>query len=110
MDPLCQLGAILHMVENRFLHVAELQRMEAKLKFSNNVVTSEGPCDFKSAPVMATDLRASASLVLAALAAEGTTIIDRIYHIDRGYEFLEEKLKKLGANVRRIRDPNSVIA
>ncbi len=90
--------------ENRLLHVAELQRMGAKMTTQGNTVICEGGSKLKAAPVMATDLRASASLLLAALAADGTTIIDRIYHIDRGYEFLEEKLGYLGASIKRVRE------
>ncbi len=88
--------------ENRFQHALELQRMGANLSIQGNTVISRGVEKLRGAPVMATDLRASASLVLAGLAAEGTTIVDRIYHIDRGYECLEEKLAQLGANIRRL--------
>ncbi|MDQ7073440.1 MAG: UDP-N-acetylglucosamine 1-carboxyvinyltransferase [Gammaproteobacteria bacterium] len=88
--------------ENRFMHVQELQRMGADLQVEGNTVVSTGQEKLAGAPVMATDLRASASLVLAALVAEGDTIVERIYHIDRGYECIEEKLQQLGANIRRI--------
>ena len=90
--------------ENRFMHVQELARMGAKIKLqrNNSVARVEGARQLKGAPVMATDLRASACLVIAGLAAEGTTIIDRIYHLDRGYAALEHKLEKLGATVKRV--------
>lgn len=88
--------------ENRFMHVQELQRMGAELQVEGNTVVSSGQQKLAGAPVMATDLRASASLVLAALVAEGDTVVERIYHIDRGYECIEEKLQQLGANIRRV--------
>ena len=88
--------------ENRFTHALELQRMGADLSVEGNTVISRSVTDLTGAPVMATDLRASASLVLAGLAATGRTIIDRIYHIDRGYERIEEKLSQLGARIRRL--------
>ena len=88
--------------ENRFMHVAELNRMGAKISINGNKVSVEGNTDFASAELMATDLRASVSLILAALAAEGKSTINRIYHLDRGYENLEKKLKKVGAKIRRI--------
>jgi UDP-N-acetylglucosamine 1-carboxyvinyltransferase len=88
--------------ENRFMHVQEMQRMGALLKIEGNTVVSSGQETLTAAPVMATDLRASACLVLAALVAEGETIVDRIYHIDRGYECIEEKLQQLGAVIRRV--------
>lgn len=87
--------------ENRFMHVHELQRMGAKLRLEGNTAICEGVDGLHGAPVMATDLRASAGLVLAALVATGETIIDRIYHIDRGYERIEEKLSILGADIVR---------
>lgn len=90
--------------ENRFMHVHELQRMGARLKLEGNTTITNGVDKLTCAPVMATDLRASASLVLAGLVAEGETIVDRIYHIDRGYETIEEKLSQLGADIRRIPD------
>ncbi|MCW5590310.1 MAG: UDP-N-acetylglucosamine 1-carboxyvinyltransferase [Legionellales bacterium] len=88
--------------ENRFMHVQELRRMGADIQVQGNSAFCHGVEYLTGAPVMATDLRASASLVLAGLAARGTTIVDRIYHIDRGYECIEEKLSQLGANIRRI--------
>lgn len=88
--------------ENRFMHVHELQRMGADLRLEGNTAISNGVDKLTCAPVMATDLRASASLVLAGLVAEGETIVDRIYHIDRGYETIEEKLAQLGANIKRL--------
>lgn len=87
--------------ENRFMHVAELTRMGAEIELSGNCATIRGGKRLSGATVMASDLRASACLVLAALAAEGTTVIDRVYHLDRGYERLEEKLAGVGAAVRR---------
>ena len=87
--------------ENRFMHVQELQRMGADINVEGNAALVKGIAKLEGANVMATDLRASASLVLAGLVAQGETVIDRIYHLDRGYELLEEKLTKLGANVRR---------
>ncbi len=87
--------------ENRFMHVLELQRLGANIKIEGNSAVVEGVEKLIGAKVMATDLRASASLVIAGLAAENTTEIYRIYHLDRGYERLEEKLKKLGADIRR---------
>jgi UDP-N-acetylglucosamine 1-carboxyvinyltransferase len=88
--------------ENRFMHALELQRMGANIKLEGNTAICTGVEALHGAPVMATDLRASASLVLAGLAAEGDTIIDRIYHIDRGYESIEEKFRQLGAKIKRI--------
>jgi UDP-N-acetylglucosamine 1-carboxyvinyltransferase len=88
--------------ENRFMHVQEMQRMGANLQIEGNTVFSNGEEGLTAAPVMATDLRASASLVLAALVAEGETMVERIYHIDRGYECIEEKLQQLGAKIRRV--------
>jgi len=88
--------------ENRFMHIQELRRMGANIRLQGNVAISEGIERLTAAPVMATDLRASASLVLAGLMAEGDTIIERIYHIDRGYECIEEKLSQLGAKIRRV--------
>ena len=90
--------------ENRFMHVHELQRMGADLKLQGNTTITNGVEQLTCAPVMATDLRASASLVLAGLVAEGETVIDRIYHIDRGYETIEEKMSQLGASIRRVPD------
>jgi UDP-N-acetylglucosamine 1-carboxyvinyltransferase len=88
--------------ENRFMHVQELQRMGATIKLESNTAICTGIDRLKAAPVMATDLRASASLVLAGLAADGETLVDRIYHIDRGYDHIEEKLTQLGATIRRV--------
>ena len=88
--------------ENRFMHVYELQRMGADIEMEGNTAIVRGVERLKGAPVMATDLRASASLALAALMAEGETVVDRIYHIDRGYECIEEKLAQLGARIRRV--------
>ncbi len=88
--------------ENRFMHVQEMQRMGANIKLESNTAICSGSDKITAAPVMATDLRASASLVLAGLVAEGETLVDRIYHIDRGYDHIEEKLSQLGAIIRRI--------
>ena len=88
--------------ENRFQHVLELQRMGADIRLEGNMAVIRGVERLTSAPVMATDLRASAGLVLAGLAAEGETLVDRIYHVDRGYERIEEKLRQLGATIRRV--------
>lgn len=88
--------------ENRFMHVHELQRMGAHIKLEGNTAIIQGVDRLQAAPVMATDLRASASLVLAGLVADGETVVDRIYHIDRGYECIEEKLQQLGARIRRL--------
>ncbi|MDO9422573.1 MAG: UDP-N-acetylglucosamine 1-carboxyvinyltransferase [Methylobacter sp.] len=88
--------------ENRFMHVQELQRMGADIKLESNTAIVTGVKKLTGAPVMATDLRASASLVIAALVAEGDTLVDRIYHIDRGYDHIEEKLSQLGATIRRV--------
>jgi UDP-N-acetylglucosamine 1-carboxyvinyltransferase len=88
--------------ENRFMHVHELQRMGADIRMEGNTAVTRGVGRLTGAPVMATDLRASASLVLAGLVAEGDTLVDRIYHIDRGYECIEEKLAQLGARIRRV--------
>lgn len=88
--------------ENRFMHVLELQRMGAQVRIEGNTAITTGVPYLKSAPLMATDLRASASLVLAGLVARGATEVDRIYHIDRGYETIEEKLSNLGAQIKRV--------
>ncbi len=90
--------------ENRLIQVHELNRMGADIKLEGNTAIVTGVERLKGAPVMATDLRASASLVIAGLVASGETLIDRIYHIDRGYECIEEKLQQLGANIRRVPD------
>lgn len=96
-------GAITETVfENRFMHVQEMNRMGASMQVQGNTVIVTGVPSLKGAPVMATDLRASASLVIAGLVAESETIVDRIYHIDRGYECIEEKMQLLGAKIRRI--------
>jgi UDP-N-acetylglucosamine 1-carboxyvinyltransferase len=88
--------------ENRFMHVAELNRMGAKISINGNKAIIEGNIKFEAAELMATDLRASVSLILAALASKGKSIINRIYHLDRGYEDIEKKLKKVGVKIRRI--------
>jgi UDP-N-acetylglucosamine 1-carboxyvinyltransferase len=88
--------------ENRFMHVQEMQRMGADIRVEGNTAIITGVEKLIGAPVMATDLRASASLILAGLVAEGDTIVDRIYHIDRGYELIEEKLAQLGATIKRV--------
>jgi len=90
--------------ENRFMHVQEMQRMGANIKLEGNTAIVAGIEKLTGAPVMATDLRASASLVLAGLAAKGETVVDRIYHIDRGYQNIEEKLAGLGGKIRRLPD------
>ena len=96
-------GTIIETVfENRFMHVQEMQRMGANIQLDGNTAITTGVERLTGAPVMATDLRASASLVLAGLVAEGETVVDRIYHIDRGYECIEEKLAQLGARIRRV--------
>ncbi len=98
-----QSEVIENVFENRFMHVQELVRMGGKIKLKGNSALIDGNLNgLTSAPVMATDLRASASLVLAGLVAKGITKVDRIYHIDRGYERIEEKLKLLGAKIDRI--------
>ena len=88
--------------ENRFMHVPELKRMGAKIEIKNKTAYIYGPTKLTGAEVMATDLRASVSLVLAGLIADNRTIINRIYHLDRGYEFLENKLKKCKAKIQRV--------
>jgi UDP-N-acetylglucosamine 1-carboxyvinyltransferase len=88
--------------ENRFMHVQEMQRMGADIQLESNTAICKGIEQMTGAPVMATDLRASASLVIAALVAKGETLVDRIYHIDRGYDHIEEKLAQLGATIRRV--------
>ncbi len=90
--------------ENRFMHVPELQRMGAHAEIEGNTVICQDCDGFSGAQVMATDLRASASLVIAGCIAKGETIVDRIYHIDRGYDRIEDKLSKLGADITRFRD------
>ena len=88
--------------ENRFMHIPELKRMGAKIEIKNKTAYIQGPSKLTGAEVMATDLRASVSLVLAGLIAENRTIINRIYHLDRGYELLEKKLKKCKAEIKRV--------
>ena len=88
--------------ENRFQHVLELQRMGADINIEGNTAVCHGVEKLTAAPVMATDLRASAGLILAGLAAEGETLVDRIYHVDRGYERIEEKLRQIGASIKRV--------
>ncbi len=84
------------------MHVAELNRMGAKISINGNRVSVKGNIDFASAELMATDLRASVSLILAALTAKGKSTINRIYHLDRGYENIEKKLKQIGAKIKRV--------
>ena len=96
-------GTIIETIfENRYMHVPELNRLGAQIAVDGHTAIVTGVEKLQAAPVMATDLRASMSLVIAALAAEGETLVDRIYHIDRGYERVEEKLQALGATIRRI--------
>jgi UDP-N-acetylglucosamine 1-carboxyvinyltransferase len=90
--------------ENRFMHVPELARMGANIRIEGSTAIVKGVPTLKGAPVMATDLRASVSLVLAALAAEGETVVSRVYHLDRGYERVELKLGDVGADIERLRD------
>ena len=106
----CALNAIAHGVgtvtetvfENRFQHLLEMQRMGADIRIEGHTAICTGVRELNAAPVMATDLRASAGLVLAGLAAKGETLVDRIYHVDRGYERIEEKLRQLGASIKRV--------
>jgi UDP-N-acetylglucosamine 1-carboxyvinyltransferase len=88
--------------ENRFMHVAELQRMGADIELQGHAAIVRGSERLQGAPVMATDLRASASLIIAALCADGDTTIDRVYHLDRGYANIDTKLAELGAIIRRV--------
>jgi UDP-N-acetylglucosamine 1-carboxyvinyltransferase len=90
--------------ENRFMHVQELVRLGARIQLDGETATIEGVERLKGAPVMATDLRASVSLVIAGLAAEGETVVNRVYHLDRGFERVEEKLVRCGAEIERISD------
>jgi UDP-N-acetylglucosamine 1-carboxyvinyltransferase len=90
--------------ENRFMHASELQRMSARISIDGHTATVNGPTALTGAPLQASDLRASASLVLAGLVAAGETIIDRVYHIDRGYEKIEAKLRAVGADIERVRE------
>jgi UDP-N-acetylglucosamine 1-carboxyvinyltransferase len=96
--------------ENRFMHVLELQRMGADIRIDGHVAVCRGVEQLTAAPVMATDLRASAGLVLAGLVADGETLVDRIYHLDRGYDNMEGKLSALGAGIRRIAGANGVVS
>jgi UDP-N-acetylglucosamine 1-carboxyvinyltransferase len=89
--------------ENRFMHVQELQRLGAQIDIEGNTAVIQGCETLEGATVMATDLRASASLVIAGMVAKGETTVDRIYHLDRGYEHIEAKLSALGAKIRRVR-------
>jgi UDP-N-acetylglucosamine 1-carboxyvinyltransferase len=89
--------------ENRFMHVAELNRMGAQILIDGNKALIKGNTRFASAELMATDLRASVSLILAALTTKGKSVINRIYHLDRGYENIEKKLRKVGAKIRRVK-------
>jgi UDP-N-acetylglucosamine 1-carboxyvinyltransferase len=89
--------------ENRFMHVQELNRLGASIDIDGHTASVQGVDKLVGAPVMATDLRASASLVIAALAAQGQTLIDRIYHLDRGYDRMEVKLSAVGANIQRVK-------
>jgi UDP-N-acetylglucosamine 1-carboxyvinyltransferase len=93
--------------ENRFMHVQELQRLGADIRVKGNTAIVKGVDELNGAPIMATDLRASAGLVLAGLVAQGETLVDRVYHIDRGYEIIEEKLGQLGARIRRVSSPEN---
>ena len=88
--------------ENRFMHVAELRRLGAKITIQENKAIVEGNTDFLAAELMSSDLRASVALVLAAMVAKGQSIINRIYHLDRGYEKIENKLRKIGVNIKRL--------
>jgi UDP-N-acetylglucosamine 1-carboxyvinyltransferase len=90
--------------ENRFMHASEMQRMGARIAIDGHTAVVEGATRLAGARVQASDLRASASLVLAGLVAEGETIIERVYHIDRGYEKIEDKLRGVGAEIERLRD------
>lgn len=108
MALMCRSRGVSHMretiFENRFMHAPELVRMSADIRIEGDTAVVTGVPALHAAPVMATDLRASVSLVIAALAAEGETIINRVYHLDRGFEHLEEKLGRCGADIRRLRD------
>jgi len=90
--------------ENRYMHAPELMRMGAQIDVHGGTATVAGVNTLKGAPVMATDLRASVSLILAGMAAEGETIVKRVYHLDRGYERVEEKLGNIGAHIERVRE------
>ena len=88
--------------ENRFMHVAELRRLGAKIVIKENKATMEGNTEFTGAELMSSDLRASVALVLAAIISKGQSVINRIYHLDRGYEKIENKLKKIGVRIKRL--------
>ena len=90
--------------ENRFMHVQELARLGAKISLSGQIARIQGVGGLKGAPVMATDLRASSALVIAGLVADGVTEVNRVYHLDRGFERLEEKLSNCGASIERVSD------
>ena len=90
--------------ENLFMHASELERMGARIYIDGNTASVTGPTPLTGAPLIASDLRASASLVLAGLVAKGETMVDRVYHIDRGYEKIEAKLRAVGADIERIRE------
>jgi UDP-N-acetylglucosamine 1-carboxyvinyltransferase len=90
--------------ENRFIHVSELRRMGADIRIQGNTAIIQGAGNLSGAPVMATDLRASASLILAGLAATGVTEVSRVYHLDRGYEGLDNKLANMGADIKRVKE------
>jgi UDP-N-acetylglucosamine 1-carboxyvinyltransferase len=90
--------------ENRYMHVQEMQRMGADIRLEGSTAIIKGKEALFAAPVMATDLRASASLILMGLVADGETLVDRIYHIDRGYERVEEKLSQMGAVIKRVQE------
>jgi UDP-N-acetylglucosamine 1-carboxyvinyltransferase len=94
--------------ENRFMHAAEMQRMGANIRISGNTATVRGASKLHGAKVLASDLRASASLVLAGLAAQGETVVHRVYHIDRGYETIVRKFRSLGADIERIKDSQQI--
>ena len=96
--------------ENRFMHASELIRMGADINISGNAAHVRGKTRLMGAPIIASDLRASASLVLAALCAEGETMIDRVYHIDRGYETIVRKFRSLGADIERITESIAIAA
>ena len=89
--------------ENRFMHMLEMRRMGAEIRLEGNTAIIKGVENLTAAPVMATDLRASASLVIAGLVADGETIVRRVYHLDRGFERIEEKLKACGADIERLK-------
>ena len=104
---MCKASGVSKITENifqgRFIHVMELQRLGAKISINNSTATIEGNTNFIGAEVMSSDLRASASLVLAGIISKGITIVSRIYHLDRGYENFEKKLKKIGVKIKRLK-------